>query len=209
RAGLLLTRTEALHGWGSAGFAGDPFAGSDLDWQLPAIAAAGDCRGVVELDAEAVRALGERLGFHGEPGSAAWIPMVLRDRTAALLYVDGDGLDLAPLQLLVAITARQIELLGLAERSWTPTLYRAAEAPEGGLPRWDAAAEAPASREVAVAAAPAIPDPVPATPAVAPAPTPEPAPSRFPFEDFAAPAAPPAAAHEPPPEPSPQHLRPP
>lgn len=197
RAGLLLARADALRGWGSAGFVGDPFAGSDLAWGEPALGALGDCRGVVDLDATAIAALGERLGFAGTPAAAVMIPLVLRDRTAALLYADGARVETAALQLLVATAARQIELQALSDRTWTPSLYAAAEAPDAGLPRWDSAPAglAPAG----LAAIPVAPEPVAAAPLAPPvveSPAAEP-PARFTFEDFAAPAPPPEPTPEP------------
>lgn len=200
RAGLLLARADALRGWGSAGFVGDPFAGSDLAWSEPALATLGDCRGAVELDATAIGALGERLGFAGAPAAAVMIPLVLRDRTAALLYADGERVETAALQLLVATAARQIELQALSDRGWTPSLYAAGEAPGAGLPRWDSAPAGVAAPALAtltaapepageVAAEPLAP-PTVVTPPVEP-------PARFTFEDFAQPAPPLEPAPEP------------
>lgn len=164
RAGLLLARGKTLTGWGSEGFAGEPFGGRELGWDGAALERLAGGRGAVRLGSGEAADLTRRLGASPADGEAVLVPLVLRDRIAAALYADGAAgrpLELAALQLLVAIAAARIELAPLTTRAFTPTLYAEERAPGAGLPLW---------AEVAAAAtvAPAAPPPVAAVP-VAPA----------------------------------------
>lgn len=182
RAGLLLARGTALTGWGSRGFAGEPFGGHDITWQGAALERLAGGRGAVRLVAAESADLAGRLGVATAAGEAALVPLVLRDRIAAALYADGAAdrpLELAALQLLVATAAARIELAPLTTRGFTPTLYAEECAPGAGLPLWSgvAAAHEPAPPPVAVAPA-TEPPPVEVEPArfepLRPAPAPEP-----------------------------------
>jgi hypothetical protein len=181
RSGLLLARGAALTGWGSEGFDGEPFGGRELDWQGAALERLSGGRGAVRLGLAEAADLARRLGTNPPAGEAVLVPLVLRDRVAAALYADGSAerpLELAPLQLLVALAAARIELAPLTTRTYTPTLYAEERAPGAGLPLWSGAAAA------AVAAPPPparfAPEPEPAPPAFEPAPIePEPAPVAF------------------------------
>jgi hypothetical protein len=189
RAGLLLARGTSLTGWGSRGFAGEPFGGRDIGWQGAALERLAGGRGAVRLGAAETADLAGRLGVATAAREAALVPLVLRDRIAAALYADGAAdrpLELAALQLLVATAAARIELAPLTTRGFTPTLYAEESAPGAGLPLWSgvaatagvAAAYEPAPPPVAVAPArfeprshepapePATPEPEPISPAL-------------------------------------------
>ena len=198
RAALLLTREEGLVGWGSAGFDGDPIAGRELPWDGDLLSGVERGRGVGRLDAADAKRLAERLGITSAPDQAALVPLVLRDRVAATLYVDAraaEKLELAPLQLLVAAAADRIELQALTERDFSPTLYFTEESPTGGLPLWSAASVGAAAEPVAVPA----PHPVWAPPVAPPAWEPPPAPVQQPPPPLLPPVTREPAATLPPP----------
>ena len=185
RAGLLLVRVDALVGWGSIGFDGDPFAGRELDWDDALLSGLASGRGAVLFDGAPARSLAERLGVAAAPGGAALVPLVLRDRIAAALYADAEGgaesIPLGALQLLVQLAAAHLELSALGERTFTPTLYGLEEAPAVGLALWSPSATAEAPPAPA-AEPPALPVPELAAvaaepPAIAPEPEPEVAPA--------------------------------
>lgn len=158
RAGLLLARGTALTGWGSEGFAGEPFGGRELGWDGAALERLAGGRGAVRLSSDEAADLTRRLGASPADGEAILVPLVLRDRIAAALYADGAAgrpLERAALQLLVAIAAARIELAPLTTRTFTPTLYAEERAPGAGLPLWSG---------VAAAAVDAAPSPVAAVP---------------------------------------------
>lgn len=166
RAGLLLARGTALTGWGSDGFAGEPFGGRELGWDGAALERLAGGRGAVRLGSDEAADLTRRLGASPGDGDAVLVPLVLRDRIAAALYADGAAgrpLELPALQLLVAIAAARIELAPLTTRAFTPTLYAEERAPGAGLPLWSGVAGAAAT--VAAAPAPAPVAAIPAAPA--------------------------------------------
>lgn len=154
RAALWLTQEDALVGWGSVGFStngGDPLAGARLSYGLtPGLERLARGRGTVRLAPGDAARLASELEVPAAT-AAAFVPIVLRDRLAAALYVDrsSGALELDLLQLLSHATAQRLELQGLSARSYTPTLVLEEEAPAGGagLPLWNAdevAAEASA-----------------------------------------------------------------
>lgn len=165
RAALWLTHDKEMLGWGSAGFAGDALHGLTLAYDaLPCLTGLAGGTGVVRIaGAEAVQ-LASALEI-AAPSLAAFIPLVLRDRIAAALYVDrvgADELEVAALQLLVYAAAQRIELQGLSTRDSTPTLTLAGAEGVAGLPLWAPPALPPEPAAEEIAAEPAA---EPATPA--------------------------------------------
>jgi hypothetical protein len=168
RAALLILRGETFGGWKGVGFS----AHGGNDEMVKRFNAAPGL--IPELD-DLLRNervivwdganLSSRLGVTGSE-RAVLIPMVIKDKVAAAVYVDAvsadvDKLDVPSLELLVFTTGLLIDTLSIRKKVPSPSLT---EADEG------AAAFAPAPAPVAApAAAP------PAAPAPAPRPTPPPA----------------------------------
>ncbi|MGE0640086.1 MAG: GAF domain-containing protein [Thermoanaerobaculia bacterium] len=161
RAAIWLTRDGGLTGWGSVGFgddgASDPIAGTEISAEAsPGLARLIQGRGSIRLSSSDAAQLASELET-STPHSAALVPIVLRDRLAAALYVDRATsdveLDLA--QVLAQSAAHRLELQALSVRSYTPTLVLEEEAPAGsaGLPLWDptAVGEEIAAAEIGVA----------------------------------------------------------
>ncbi|HSM51742.1 MAG TPA: hypothetical protein VLA75_10095 [Thermoanaerobaculia bacterium] len=166
RSALFLTAAQGARGWVAGGFTGDLLAIDDLaiasgpESPLGRLAAA---PGVLALDSAECATLVGELG--AEPAEEGFlVPLVLRDRLAAALYLDrreGEPpVDVAPAQVLAFCAAQALELQAGRERGATPTLYLAAAAPTA-VPLWDEAepagealaAEAPAAWEEEPAAA--------------------------------------------------------
>jgi hypothetical protein len=174
RAALWLMRPSELSGWASRGFAGgpnrDPIAGGSVAHaSSPALARLSTGRGCVLLGATEAAGLARVLDV-AAPARALLVPLVLRDRIAAVLYVDAVAtgeFEVEALQLLTHSAAQRLELQALATRTYTPTLFLEDDAPanEGGLALWDPAA-ATASAESAPSA-PAMAAATPASAAVA------------------------------------------
>lgn len=167
---LWLMRPTEVIGWASRGFVHEPVAGSKAQHSAsPALRRLAGGRGCLCLAGDEARELAEALGI-GTPERSALLPLVLRDRIAAALYIDaGEAgeFDLESLQLLTLAAAQRLELQALSNRSYTPTLYLDADAPSqsGGLALWDPTAPASAAPAMSLAALPAaVP---PETPAVA------------------------------------------
>lgn len=139
RAALWLTRDREMLGWGSEGFEGDAITGLAFTYDaLPCLARLAGGTGVVQIEGAEAARLASELEI-AAPRTAAFIPLVLRDRVAAALYVDrlsADELEVAALQLLVYAAAQRIELQGLSTRAATPTLLDAEEGTIAGLPLW-------------------------------------------------------------------------
>jgi len=215
RAALFLTRPEGARGWGGFGFGefNQPFSDLEIrydDDQPWRKLAAG--RGVVPLAAADCARLCSRLES-SLPHEGALVPLVLRDRVAAVVYADrltaGSRFDLEALQLLVYAAAQAIEVLPFRERHATPTLRLAEEAAtEPGLGLWQPEEIAPAApvveptaaiAEPSAAAGFAIPAPpvlAPAAPVVAPPPVVAPVPTRVEPIPEPAPAAEPESSFE-------------
>lgn len=146
-AALWLLRPTEFLGWASRGFAGDPIAGCTLSHQAsPALARFATGRGCVLLDATEAAQLASALEISA-PARALLVPLVLRDRVAAALYLDaaaGGEFEVETMQILTLAAAQRLELQALATRSYTPTLFLDDEAPanEGGLALWDPAVPA-------------------------------------------------------------------
>lgn len=177
RTALFLTAAQGARGWVAGGFTGDLLAIDDLaiasgpGTPLGRLAAA---PGVMALDAAECASLVGELG--AEPAEEGFlVPLVLRDRLAAALYLDrcedDPPVEVAAAQVLAFSAGQALELQAGRERVATPTLYLAAAAP-AAVPLWDEA-EPPApfeeaAEEPVAAAAAALPAPEEAeeTPAV-------------------------------------------
>jgi hypothetical protein len=176
RAALLLVRGDGLQGWGSEGF-GDAGAAALRSLVLEAPNGAwgglGGAQSAARLSAAECAVLCSRIESP-LPHDGALVPIVLRDRVAAVLYADRleDGpegrlegrlenseLAIEALQILAYAAAQGIETLPFRERAATATLALDANEAGHGEP----------------AAAPEIPAPTPAAEAVS-EPEPEPAP---------------------------------
>lgn len=135
RTAVLLTRPPGAELWSAEGWSDVPsslvFGYPDADGWRPEDFA----RGAVELSGGALGELAGRLGAD-TPGRALLVPLVLRDRLAAVLYADGAaGGDLAgaPLQVLTWAASQALESLPFRQRSATPTLAGlGSDEPAGG-----------------------------------------------------------------------------
>ena len=133
RAAVLLVRDGGIAGWGARGFEGDREAAravalSAQQEPWSSVVGGGPARALAAARcASLVSQLDSPM-----PLDAAVIPLVLRDRVAALLYADrreaGESIDLDALQLLTYAAGLALETLALRERSSTATLLPAAEA---------------------------------------------------------------------------------
>jgi len=180
RAALLILRGETFSGWKGVGFSA---AGGNDETVKRFNAAPGL---IPELDSvlrdeRVVIWDGENISSRlGVPAStrAILVPMVIKDKVAAAVYVDAVEADIAKLdapsvELLVFTTGLLIDTLALRKKTPSPSLNDGAEAP-APAPK---AAAAPAPKPVA---APAPPPPAPPKPAPAPPPPPPAAPAPAP-----------------------------
>jgi hypothetical protein len=161
RAAILLLREGRLAGWGAQGFEADTeavrslsLAGDEEPWS--GIAAGGPAQ---ELSGARCAPLVSQLDSP-LPREGAAVPLVLRDRVAAVLYADRpeEGrLDLAALQLLTYVAALALETLAFRQREATATLAAAGaaaappEQPPAGEPYEAAAVPEPAEEEAEAA----------------------------------------------------------
>lgn len=134
---LLLVRGQRLVAFESAGCNGRLALGEELAFEgdlRERLDAAAGCLALGAADAAEVAA---QFGLDAS-GEAVVVPLVLRDKIAALLWADRQrGVpDLASLQLLSTMAAQRLELQALSSRSYTPTLYDGAAAPGAPLPLW-------------------------------------------------------------------------
>ena len=149
-AAIWLMRPTELLGWASRGFAGDPIAGRTLPHDAsPALARLATGTGCVLLSVAEAAQISHALEI-AAPARALFIPLVLRDRIAAALYVDAaeaGEFEVEALQVLTLVAAQRLELQALATRTYTPTLFLDGEAPasERGLALWDPTAPPPAT----------------------------------------------------------------
>lgn len=141
RTALLLTRPSGAELWSAEGWSDVPsslvFGYPDADgWSPDAFG-----RGAVELSGGALGELSSRLGADA-PARALLVPLVLRDRLAAVLYADGGGEAAAaapaPLQVLTWAASQALESLPFRRRAATPTLagLGSAEPGSGPLALW-------------------------------------------------------------------------
>lgn len=168
RSAVFLARAGALEGWSAAGWSDAaavaglsiPYA-DDGPWSRESLGS-----GALEVpSAECARLCSEV--DEALPSVAVLVPMVLRDRLAAVVYADradDEPLLAEALQALTYSAALALETLPFREREATPTLARGGEGPALGV--WEApvpAAEAPepegAQEGAEPAAAPAVATP--------------------------------------------------
>ncbi|HEX6179554.1 MAG TPA: hypothetical protein VF057_14415 [Thermoanaerobaculia bacterium] len=178
RSALLILRGETFSGWKGMGFSAQ--GGNDENIKrfnaapglVPEIDGILKNERVVEWNGAN---LASRFGAPA-PSRALLIPMVIKDKVAAALYVDsvdGGAIDRGSLELLVFTTGLLVDTLAIRKKIPSPTLSDdAAAAPAAAAP---AAPKRPSLATPAPAAA-AAPTPKPA-PAPAPRPTPAPAPT--------------------------------
>ncbi len=200
RAALLLVRGEGLQGWGSEGF-GDAGAAAlralVLDSPNGAWGGLGAAQSAVRLGAAECAVLCSRIESP-LPHDGVLVPIVLRDRVAAVLYADrledhleNTELAVEALQILAYAAAQGIETLPFRERAATATLALDGQEVGDGAPA--AAPAAPEASPAAEAPPPSQqPPPEPQTVAEA-APEPAPEPEAAPVPESTAAAEPPAA----------------
>jgi hypothetical protein len=178
RAALLILKGETFSGWKGAGFS----AQGGNDESIKRFNAAPGL--IPELDRvlrnEQVVAwdganLSTRFGVAAS-AKAVLVPMVIKDKVAAAVYVDTTETDLgrfdsSAIELLVFTTGLLIDTLAIRKKIPSPSLSD----DSGETPVTTAVAPAPAPAPAPQAAAPR-PTPPPAAPAPAPAPAPRPAP---------------------------------
>jgi hypothetical protein len=225
RAALLILRGETFSGWKGVGFS----AHGGNDEMIKRFNAAPGL--LPELDRvlreEKVVAwdganLSSRFGV-GPSSQALLVPMVIKDKVAAAVYVDvvdedASKFDQPSIELLVFATGLLIDTLAIRKKSPSPSLSEdsdaaAAPQPTAAAPRASAPAPAPApapasppvsEATVAISAA-QLREMMSHAPAASAAPAAAPAKPAFsmpPAETFAAPAAPPAPKPAPPPAPA-------
>ena len=210
RAALLILRGETFSGWKGLGFSAH--GGNDETVKrfnaapglIPELDRVLRYEHVIIWDGNN---LSSRLGVTGSQ-KAALIPMVIKDKVAAAVYVDAtdedlDKLDVASLELLVFTTGLLIDTLAIRKKIPSPSLTEAGESAggvAGGVRGSEATSvvteirptPAPPPRPTA---APPPPPPRPAPvaapkPAPAPPPRPAPAPAVKPASAFATTAMP-------------------
>ncbi|HEY8131415.1 MAG TPA: hypothetical protein VII12_05950 [Thermoanaerobaculia bacterium] len=209
RAALLILRGETFSGWKGLGFS----AHGGNDETVKRFNAAPGL--IPELDRvlryEHVviwngNNVSTRLGVSGSE-KAVLVPMVIKDKVAAALYVDAvqddvEKLDAASLELLVFTTGLLIDTLAIRKKIPSPSLTEGGETAAGpvaqGLPRASEVTVGVTSADVRQAMA--APSPAPPRPAAAPPPRPAPASAPAPRP---APAAAPKPAPAPAPKPAP------
>ncbi len=174
RVALLLWRGGELHGWGGEGFGDSQHAFAGLVLTPPSGSPWGQLAdggpapgGAIQLSAADCAVLCGRIESP-VPASGALVPLVLRDRTVAVLYADqlaprqeeapaGEGgtLSLPALQSLVYVAALAIESLPFRQREATVTLQAAGAAALGAVPATAASPAAPSTAGTTVAEPPA------------------------------------------------------
>ena len=185
RAALLILRGETFSGWKGVGFSthggndeavkrfnAAPGLIAELDQVLR------DERVVVWDGAN----LSTRLGGSASE-KAILVPMVIKDKVSAAVYVDAFGDDVAKLdkssvEILVFATGLLIDTLAIRKKIPSPSLTEGAQTSDTvfAAPPPPAPAPAPPPRPVAATPPPAAPRPAPAAPPPQPRPAPAPAP---------------------------------
>ncbi|HEU4888795.1 MAG TPA: hypothetical protein VFV49_12990 [Thermoanaerobaculia bacterium] len=177
RAALLILRGETFSGWKGVGFS----AQGGNDEMVKRFNAAPGL--IPELDRvlreERVVAwdganLSTRLGVPASE-TAVLVPMVIKDKVSAAVYVDavGEGtakFDQAAIELLVFTTGLLVDTLAIRKKIPSPSL--SGDAQPAAYDRTTTSGPAFAAAPVAAAPAPPAPAPAPAAPAPAPAPAP-------------------------------------
>ena len=208
RAALLILRGETFSGWKGLGFSSH--GGNDETVKrfnaapglIPELDRVLRYEHVIIWDGNN---LSSRLGVSGST-KAALIPMVIKDKVAAAVYVDAteedaDKLDIPSLELLVFTTGLLIDTLAIRKKIPSPSLTEAGESTGGVAPSSRASEATSVVSEMEVRPSPrplapppprptAAPPPPPPRPAAAPKPAPPPPPKPAP----AAPAVKPTSA---------------
>jgi hypothetical protein len=195
RAALLILRGETFSGWKGVGFSAH--GGNDeavkrfnaAPGLIPELDRVLRNEQVVQWDGAN---LSTRLGVTASQ-RAILVPMVIKDKVSAAVYVDataGDAakLDPASIELLVFTTGLLIDTLSIRKKSPAPSLNDPAEQPVPTQTTGTATIAIPSAEMFATTAMPAMqtPPPPPPRPAAAPPPPPTPA----------APPAPAAQQHD-------------
>ena len=165
RGALYVVKGGQLTGWQSRGFANDgAIKGSQLSASSGLVGRAMNDREPVS--AAAAEFSQEFVNTHGNPadGNATVLPLVVRDKVSAVVYVDAGAegrADMSAVRVLVRTAAMWLEILALRKTAGTAE----AEAPTA-VASAAAAEPAPAPEPPQMAAAAAAPAPsAPATPA--------------------------------------------
>src|SRR5687768_13828399 len=224
RAALLILRGETFSGWKGTGFTAH--GGNDENVKrfnaapgvVPELDEVLKQERVVEWDGESIAG---RLGV-SNPARALLVPMVIKDKVSAAIYVDAvdadaTRLDRNSIELLVFMTGLLVDTLAIRKKIPSPTLTQDAgetparpqPAPPPPVPPQPAPPQ-PVRPQPAPVAAPAPPPRQIPTPAAAPRPVPAPAPaptsqrqeaavatSAAPMRESSAPAPAPKAAPSP------------
>jgi hypothetical protein len=173
RAAMFIVKSQTAVGWYAAGMANPEVIktislplSNDTIFRLAANSRQSE-RGHITHTPGTAEALG-RLG--GTPQSLLAVPLILRDKVAAILYCDSSADEIPQaaadaVEILVAFAAKVIDVLSAAPRGQAG----AGTSPGGRAPA-PAPAPAPASSPPAPAPAPAPAPPPAAAPAPAPAP---------------------------------------
>lgn len=182
RAALLILRAETFSGWKGVGFSAH--GGNDETIKrfnaapglIPQLDEVLRQEHVVEWDGEN---LASRFGV-AAGARALLIPMVIKDKVSAAIYVDAvqedmSKLDRSSLEILVFTTGLLVDTLAIRKKTPSPSLSSSTGASSAPAPRQAPAAPAPQPRPTpatpAAAPKPAAPAPRPAVPApLAPAP---------------------------------------
>src|SRR5712691_5873500 len=204
RAALLILRGETFSGWKGLGFSAH--GGNDETVKrfnaapglIPELDRVLRYEHVVIWDGNN---LSTRLGVSGSE-KAVLVPMVIKDKVAAALYVDAveddvAKLDPASLELLVFTTGLLVDTLAIRKKIPSPSLTEAGQPPAGpaahGLPTTSEVTVAVTSADARQAMSAATPAPLrpaaPPLPRPAPAAAPKPAPAPAQKPASAAPAA--------------------
>ncbi len=204
RAALLILRGETFSGWKGLGFSAH--GGNDETVKrfnaapglIPELDRVLRYEHVVIWDGNN---LSTRLGVSGSE-KAVLVPMVIKDKVAAALYVDAveddvAKLDPASLELLVFTTGLLVDTLAIRKKIPSPSLTEAGQTAAGpaahGLPKTSEVTVAVTSADARQAMSAATPAPLrpaaPPLPRPAPAAAPKPAPAPAPKPASAAPAA--------------------
>lgn len=183
RAALLILRGETFSGWKGVGFT----AHGGNDEMIKRFNAAPGL--IPELDRvlrdEQVviwdgANLATRLGVPAA-AQAVLIPMVIKDKVAAAVYLDATAedagkFDLASIEILVFMTGLIVDTLAIRKKIPSPSFSQgeaaATPAPQPARPAAPAPAARPAPPPAAATPPPAAPAPAPAAPKPAPAPPP-------------------------------------
>lgn len=176
RTALWLTTSEGARGWASYGFEESAeIEDLTIEYHEEPWRTVAEGSGWVQVEGEDAAALGSLLEARA-PERAILIPLVLRDRIAAVLYGDSlpeyEGFQPDALKLLALGASLLLEIQGLRTRRNTPTLHPAGTvAPE--LELWEEVAEAPTPEEGEIAEEPEGVEPTPPVGEVEPPEEPE------------------------------------